>query len=89
MRGVRPSLEGMDGSHDMNLWGLAGMIGGLAFWLLVIGLAVWLVSSRSQPRPATSALFERELLERRLASGEIGVEEYDKRRAALQGRSAP
>lgn len=61
----------------------------VAFWgLLIVGI-VWLVRSVSwgqHDRPGTSAI---ELLDRRLANGEISPEEYRERRAVLRGEHGP
>jgi uncharacterized membrane protein len=67
------------------------MIGMLLFLVLVIVLVLWLIrggadvlGSRPQERgePRLDAL---QILERRLAEGDITVEEYRERRAALTG----
>ena len=57
----------------------------VAFWGLVIVGIVWLVRSLGwgqHDQRGTSAI---ELLDRRLASGEISPEEYRERRAVLRG----
>jgi putative membrane protein len=56
----------------------------VAFWALVIVGAVWLVRSLWSPagRPPKSAI---EVLDHRLASGEISPEEYRQRRELLDG----
>lgn len=72
-------------------WWVIGTVGMIAFWGLVIYAVVALVGGRfrtggpdapAEP-PAESAL---DILDRRLASGDLSVEEYEERRAALQGR---
>jgi putative membrane protein len=56
------------------------------FWLLVVGGIVFYVWGRpGQERQRESA---HELLQRRLASGDITAEEYEKRKALLD-RDAP
>ncbi len=75
------------GSH-MGDWGagwwilMAAMM--VVFWGLVIVGAVWLVRSAApgHQHHTGSAL---ELLDRRLASGEISPEEYRERREVLRG----
>jgi putative membrane protein len=72
---------------DMHSWGWAGMAGGLIFWAVVIALVAWFVSthrSGSSSRESAS-----ELLDRRLASGEIDLDEYNRRRAAMQRHDGP
>jgi putative membrane protein len=67
-------------------WWLLMSVGMVGFWALVIYGVVWLTrntSSRAldeQPRESPD-----ELLTRRLASGEIGVEEYERLRQAMAG----
>lgn len=63
--------------HDMGWgWGVLMVIGWLGIWALVIGgaIALW-----RQGRGASAS----ELLDRRLASGEITVEEYERLHSAL------
>lgn len=61
-----------------------GMVGGGILWLVVIGLVVWAVaraaSSGSRPGAQSSP---REILDARLARGEITIDEYRKLRAEL------
>lgn len=71
-------------------WWLIGVIGMIAFWGLVIYAVVALVGGRFRTEseepfepPSESAL---DILDRRLASGDLSVEEYEERRTALQGR---
>lgn len=81
--------------HHMDDWGagwwilMAFMM--VVFWGLVILGIVWLIRSLSgghwgwsHQHAGTSA---QELLDRRLASGEISPEEYRERRAVLRGDS--
>ena len=58
------------------------------FWALVIAGVVWLIIVVTRPRRADGpeAL---DVLGRRLAAGEISVEEYRERREALLGGSGP
>lgn len=65
-------------------WGWIGWLGMILFWLLIAGLAIWLVSSlvgsartsRREPDP-------RHLLDIRFARGEITEEEYRKAKEIL------
>ena len=67
--------------HDMSWgWGILMMIGWLAFWALIIWGAIAIWRDRTPDRSA------RETLDRRLAAGEISIEEYDRLRAALSGK---
>jgi putative membrane protein len=66
-------------------WWIPMMVGMILFWGLVIVGIVWLVRGSRGPREdkKVSAV---ELLERRLAEGDLTVEEYRERRAVLTGR---
>jgi putative membrane protein len=65
-------------------WWIVMMLGMVLFWGLVIGGVVWVVheltrrrdGSPQEPTPLG-------LLDRRLASGDIGIEEYKQRRSLL------
>ena len=72
-----------------NGMGATGWLGMGVFWFVLLGLIVWLVvrllpgSGEGTTRyTGESAL---EILDRRLASGEIDVETWQAQRAALQG----
>lgn len=70
-------------------WWLVMVLAMVLFWGLVIAGAIWLVRSLSSGHSAgghrpPSAI---ELLDRRLAEGEISTEEYAQRRAVLEGRT--
>jgi putative membrane protein len=74
----------MDGwHHDMGAgsWVLMGV-----FWIALLILVVWIVirllDSRGQPSESRER--PEEILDRRLASGEIDVKTYDKLRAKLR-----
>ena len=61
-----------------------GMAGGGILWLILIGLVVWVIvraSNREASSPAQPSA--REVLDSRLARGEISVDEYRKLRAEL------
>ena len=62
------------------LW-MAGMM--VLFWGAIIALAVWAIRSFGGPRHHGDEAME--TLRKRLASGEIGQEEFEKTRRALQG----
>jgi uncharacterized membrane protein len=68
--------------HDMHGWDYGWMIGMMLFWVAVIGLGVWaaVTLSRRDQHAVPSA---REALDRRLASGEITPEEYQRRRELI------
>ncbi len=72
-----------------------GMIFMLIFWIVIIGLAVWLVSTlfprptntslyRSGIQPGGSAELALEILKQRYARGEISKAEYETMRRDLQ-----
>lgn len=73
--------EGHMGNWGGGWWILMGLMM-IVFWALVIAGVVWLVRYLTQGghRREDSAV---ELLDRRLALGEISVEEYEERRRAL------
>jgi len=61
------------------------IFGTLIILALIVGLIVWLVSpsSRSDTGPTASRESADEILDRRLASGELTVDQYQQLRAAL------
>jgi uncharacterized membrane protein len=61
------------------LW-MSGMM--VLFWGGVIALVVFAVRAFAGPRGTDQAI---DVLRRRLASGEISLEDYEKTRKALQG----
>ena len=70
-------------------WWLVMSIGMVAFWALVIYGIVWLIRGGANPkqrdeRPPESP---RQILKRRLAEGEISIEEYGRLLEALDDRS--
>ena len=77
----------MMGSYG-NGMGL-GWLGMGAFWLLLLGLIVWLVmrllpgSSDRAPSPTGSSATE--ILDHRMANGEIDMQAWEAQRAALRG----
>ena len=63
----------------------------ILFWVLLIGAVVWLVTSLVMNRRGSTYVSSGqesplEILDRRLANGEIGVEEYEKVRQSLTGK---
>jgi putative membrane protein len=78
----------MMGSYG-NGMGSLGWLGMSVFSLLLLGLIVWLVmrllpgSSGQTSRPTGDSAAE--ILDRRMANGEIDVPEWQTQRAALQG----
>lgn len=71
-------MHGWDGGW-MWLWGTLMML----TWVVVIGGAVWLIvrATRSHDRPPASTA--RQILDERLARGEISLDEYQQRRDLL------
>jgi putative membrane protein len=71
-------MHGWDGGW-MWLWGTLMML----TWVAVIGVAVWLIvrATRSNGRPSASNA--RQILDERLARGEIDLDEYQQRRDML------
>lgn len=71
-------MRGWDGGW-MWLWGSLMML----TWVVVIAAAVWLVT-RSSAGDRNSPARAREILDERLARGEIDLDEYRQRRDALR-----
>lgn len=80
-------LANSDWNGHMDDWGpgwwIAMGVMMIVFWGLVVAGIVWLI--RSIPHFRHREPTARDLLERRLALGEISVEEYEERRRALAG----
>lgn len=79
----------MMGWYD-NGWGSGlGMLLMLLVWGGLVGLGVWAVArlTRSESRP-TAVESPRQILDRRLASGDIDAEQYAEARHLLEGRGA-
>lgn len=70
---------------DGYWFGFGGLVM-LLFWVFLIAGIVWLVLTlgRSQVRTGEGTGSARRILEERLARGEIDVEEFRSRRAALE-----
>jgi uncharacterized membrane protein len=72
--------------------GLLGLGSGLVFWAGIVLLIIWIVrslmaSSAMHPAPVPAAAFRtpREILDERLAKGEITPDDYEKAKTALGG----
>jgi putative membrane protein len=76
------------GSYGYGM-GSLGWLGMSVFWLLLLGLIVWLVMrllpSSTGPMSRPTGDSAAEILDRRMASGEIDVPAWQAQRAALQG----
>lgn len=72
----------VDWGH-MGDWGAGSWLAMIAFWGLIIVLLVWAVREFAAPRSERGP-GPTDLLEHRLAAGEIGIEEYRERRAAIE-----
>ncbi len=78
----------MMGLHGGGM-GPLGWLGMGVFWLILLGLIVWLVMQllpgRDGDTTPTSGESALEILDRRLASGEIDLETWRAQRSALLG----
>jgi putative membrane protein len=63
-------------------WWIVMMLGMIVFWGAIVALVVWALRGGVGRRESEDP---REILRRRLADGSITVEEYEQRRAALDG----
>lgn len=63
-------------------WGVAMMI---VFWGAIVAIVYFAFRGRANDVRRSSA---REILDERLAKGELSEEEYARKRAALEGRAA-
>ena len=79
-------MMGCDGFGLGSGFGIAGLVLGgglmLLFWVALILLIVWLVRALTGPRRGPESA--REVLDRRLASGEISAEEHARMRQSMQ-----
>lgn len=75
------------GHHDMSGgWWIVMMIGMFLFWALIAVAIVWGVRTWAGGQQlAGKQSTPKDVLERRLAEGEISVEEYEERRRVLNG----
>ena len=76
--------------HDFgDGWWIVMMIGMIAFWVIVALAIVWAVrhwsSTTSTDRHDPDGDDPLKILDRRLAEGEVSVEEYSRRRDLLAG----
>lgn len=77
----------------MNGWGWSMMIFWTIVWVALLGLAVWAVAQWGRggrtagPGPTSPPQNPRDILDERLARGEIDVDEYQRLRDALEARS--
>ncbi len=70
---------------DFEWWWIPMAVGMVLFWGLVVVGIVWLVRGGLGPRE-DKRMSAMEVLERRLAEGDLTVEEYRERRAGLTDR---
>ena len=80
---ARVHHPGMYHLHHMSGWGEALMVLWSAIWIAFLGLVAWAIVQWSRREPAGPRT-ARQLLDERLASGEIDVDEYKRLRAALR-----
>ena len=77
----------------MNGWGGSMMILWTIVWVALLGLAVWAVAQwgrggrTTDDRPLSPPQTARDILDERLARGEIDVDEYQRLRDALERRA--
>ena len=76
-----------DGHQDTEGgWWIVMMIGMVLFWALIIVAVVWAARTWSRAQqPAGQKGTPQEVLQRRLAEGDISIEEYEERRRVLSG----
>ncbi len=71
-------------------WGSGWMIAMMLGWLVLLGFGIWavvaLTRGQSQPPAVPRTEAPQEILDRRLAAGEITSEEYLEARALMQSR---
>jgi len=78
----------MDWNGHMSTGGWISSIFVIIVVLALVAAIAWTARDRRDPGAAT-AVSAREILDGRLASGEINVGEYEQLRQALGGRSEP
>lgn len=73
------------GGYDMGWWGMGA---GLLIWVLLIGLAIWVVWRLTSTRAPSGSMppgeTAEDVLRRRFAAGEIDAEEYERRMTVLR-----
>lgn len=82
-------MYGYHQGFDYGYHGIGMVLAMLLFWIPLVGLCVWLVArltrnSGGPVTPAVDADSARAILDRRLASGEIDVDQYHLMRRALE-----
>jgi putative membrane protein len=91
MSGALLRLADMGWGSHMGDWGAGWWIlmtlGMVVFWGLVILGIVWLVRSLGGDHQGHAGGSALEILDRRLASGEISPDDYRERRAHLRGEN--
>ena len=65
-------------------WWFVMMVLMVLFWAAVIAAIVWLVRYAAAGASSAGSRDPQELLDERLAAGEIGIEEYERVRTALE-----
>jgi uncharacterized membrane protein len=80
----------MYADHMSTAWWVLASLGGL----VVLGLTLWTLYSvisgpHSRLAPSTSPATASELLDRRLAAGEISTDEYEQMRSTINARATP
>jgi putative membrane protein len=78
------------GNHMSTGSWIFSILGTLIIIALIVGLIIWTVSPRGGRDSSPNATGEspREILDRRLASGELTVEQYEQLREALSATSS-
>jgi putative membrane protein len=73
----------------MSGWGWTMMIFWSAIWIGLVAVLAWIAVqwARRSPQDAPEPRTARELLDERLATGEIDPDEYQRRRGALEQRT--
>jgi putative membrane protein len=74
--------------HHMGAGGWVFMaLGNIVIWGLIVSFIIWLVHdlrTRSQRQHVTSGATASQILDRRLAGGEINADEYERLRTTLR-----
>lgn len=68
--------------YDHGGWMFGGGFGMILLWLIPIALAIWFFSSRSSGN-GPSEKTPLDILKERYAKGEIGQDEYEKKKRAI------
>ena len=79
-----PEVSGMTAATvERGGWWVVMMVAMLLFWALVIAGVVWLIRASGRAKGAM------DLLDERLATGDISIEDYERRREILAGGRSP